>query len=284
MFVVLALSLVTVMGAAAHTRPVAGGWEPIAAPEGFDFPAADWIKIQGANGHAFVAAVLRPEGTGPFPVVVLLHGAGGFQPAHVELGTEVAGAGFLVVAGCWQAIASPPAPVPNPVCTEATPQLTWQLDPATNSGHELIAAARTLPDAQSERVGLYGISRGGHAALWAASAGAGVRAIVADAPANMTLRVEPAPPSTLDALIDLAAPVLIMHGTADPMAPVEHTQAFEEAASALGKPVTVVYFEGIGHQTSLGTGRAPSPPASQAEARQLALTFLQQHLLGPVMD
>ena len=131
--------------------------------------------------------------------------------------------------------------------------------------------AKTLPGARADRIGLYGISRGGHAALWAASTGAGVQAVVADAPAH-TPAINLRPASTLDVLTGLAAPVLIMHGTADKEIPVEQSREYERAALALGKPLAVVYFEGVGHMVSLTTD-------SQVEARQRGIAFLREHLL-----
>jgi dipeptidyl aminopeptidase/acylaminoacyl peptidase len=119
--------------------------------------------------------------------------------------------------------------------------------------------------------GLFGISRGGYAALWAASTGADVQAVIADAPAH-TPAINPHPASTLDVLTGLAAPLLIMHGTADEEIPVEQSRAYERAARALGKPIVVAYFEGVGHQVS-------TTKESQAEARQRAIVFLQEHLL-----
>jgi dienelactone hydrolase len=280
----LLLLVVSSTGVAAQTGPTVASWTPVAAPAELNAPGVQWIKVDG-RVHKFLAAVFRPQGAGPFPVVVLLHGAGGLQPGHLTLAEEVARAGFLLVVGCWQFVASPPAPRPNPVCSEAPPQAAWQADPAVNSGKELIAAARTLPGARADRLGLFGLSRGGNAALWAASTGAGVQAVVADAPAHLPLQVTPVPPSTQDVVAGLAAPTLLLHGTADRTAPAEQSREYERAARALGKPVTAVYFEGVGHQVRLAPGRAePEPLAdarrgAQPEARRQSIAFLREHLL-----
>src|SRR5207248_679926 len=115
------------------------------------------------------------------------------------------------------------------------------------------------------------ISSGGYAALWAASTGAGVQAVVADAPAHRPT-IAPAPAaSSQDVVARLDAPVLILHGTADTEIPVEQSREYERAARALGKSITVVYFEGIGHMPGL-------LPASQIEARQRAIAFLREKL------
>jgi len=82
----------------------------------------------------------------------------------------------------------------------------------------------------------------------------------------------------------LAAPTLLLHGTADPGAPVEYSREYERAARALGKTVVAVYFEGVGHQVTLpsATGEAESLIAArravQADARRQAIAFLREHL------
>jgi dienelactone hydrolase len=239
-----------------------------------DVAGAQWTTIEGAHGRKFLTAILRPEGTGPFPVVVLLHSAGGLNRGGMSVAQDMARAGFLVVYGCWQAVAQRPGGRPqtegNRICAEATPEAEWVADPAAHSGNELIALARTLPGARADRIGLFGISRGGHAALWAASTGAGVQAVVADAPAHTPASNPSAKP--LNVLAGLEAPLLMMHGTADEDVPVEQSREYERAALALGKPLVVVYFEGVGHMVSVRK-------ESQAEARQRAIAFLREHLL-----
>jgi dienelactone hydrolase len=251
-----------------HIQVASTRMAPASAPPAIDVPGAQWYKLDGSNGRKFLTAVLRPQGTGPFPVVVVLHSAGGLGKSYLSLAEDLARAGFLVVVGCWQAgEARTPG---NAICSEATPQAEWVADPASNSGKELIAMAKTLPNAQADRVGLYGISRGGHAALWAASTGARVQAVVADAPAHRPA-LTPAPPSSQDVVARLDAPLLILHGTADRAIPVEQSREYERTARALGKSIAVVYFEGVGHMPSL-------LPESQIEARQRAIAFLREKL------
>jgi dipeptidyl aminopeptidase/acylaminoacyl peptidase len=209
---------------------------------------------------------------------VLLHGASGLESGHVVLGQEISSAGFIVVVGCWQSVASP-----NPVCSEAPPHTAWQADPAANSGKELIAAARSLPGSRVDRTGLYGLSRGGLAALWAASTDANVQAVVVDASGHRP-RVTPLP-SALTVIAGLTAPTLLLHGKADSAVPVEQSLEYERAARALGKSVSAVYFEGVGHQVTLAPSRIEPRPladarrATQAEARRQAIAFLRDHLL-----
>jgi dienelactone hydrolase len=279
---VLASSLALV---ACATDPKPVGWTAAAEPAELKAPGAQWIKADAAGSRKLLAAVFRPQGRGPFPVVVVLHGASGLQQDHLALAAELARAGFIGVAGCWQFIASPPAAAPNPVCADAPPQAAWQKDPAAHSGKELIAAARTLPGARADRVGLYGLSRGGNAALWAASTGASVQALVVDAPAHLpAARVVPPPPSTQTAVKGLSAPTLMLHGTSDRVVPVEQSREYDKAARALGKPVTTVIYEGMGHMVTFPPAGKEPPELEaarrsvQPQARQRAIEFLRAQL------
>jgi len=264
---VLAIWLICATAVGGQARADAVIWTPTVAPEGFDTPDAEWITLEGAMGRHFLAAVLRPEGTGSFPVVVVLHGARGLLPRDLALGQEVAEAGFIVIVGCWHFAEG------NDVCSAATPQADWVADPAAHAGRELVAAARLLPGASGDRVGLYGLSRGGHAALWAASTGADVQAVVVDSPAYVPPGVDPRPANPLDVVAGLDATVLTLHGTGDDEVPVDLARTYERAALELGKPLTAVYFEGIGHRTTVQAG-------SQDEARRRAIAFFREQLLG----
>ena len=278
----------------AQTSSAAPRWTPAEAPVELSAPEAQWIKVDTASGHRILAAVFRPQGNGPFPVVVVYHGASGLRALDLSLAKELAREGFVAVAGCWQAINSSvarrpglPARAPNPVCVEAPPQALWQEDPAKHSAKELIAAARALPDVRPDRVGLYGISRGGHAVLWAASTGADVQAIVLDAASHHPTWLQPAPASTLSVIDGLAAPTLLLQGTEDRISPVEQAREYERAGHARGKPLTAVYFEGMGHLvTVIPSGAEPEALAevrrkTVPEARGQAIAFLREHLNRP---
>jgi dienelactone hydrolase len=67
-----------------------------------------------------LAAVARPSGAGPFPVVILLHGTHGFPREYVQLAQALARSGFLASAACWfQGIGGPGAQFGTPIgCPE----------------------------------------------------------------------------------------------------------------------------------------------------------------------
>src|ERR1700674_3158846 len=79
-------------------------------PPGVNVPGAHWIKIVGAGGvstNEQIAAVFRPAGPGPFPLVVELHGALGLKDVDVEFAAQLAAAGLITIARCLQASTIP---------------------------------------------------------------------------------------------------------------------------------------------------------------------------------
>src|SRR5687768_13285445 len=100
------------------------------APVGTETLAVKWIRLAVPDLGVMLAAVARPTGAGPFPVVVL-HGTHGFAPQYVQWARDLAHAGFLAVAGCWFSGGSgtsvtavaPPIPCPEipPLKVDAYP-------------------------------------------------------------------------------------------------------------------------------------------------------------------
>src|SRR5579864_1182509 len=91
--------------------PVAGAspkvsvtWSVTQVPPEVDTPGVEWLTIKGAGGNATniqVAAVVRPTGSGPFPLVVWLHGSNGLHPADSRIAAQLAASGIMVLVGCW---------------------------------------------------------------------------------------------------------------------------------------------------------------------------------------
>lgn len=142
-----------------------------------------------------------------------------------------------------------------------------------------MAAGRELPGVRSDRVGLFGHSRGATAALLVASTGGNVQAVVASSPSGPGATGGPdTVPLTLAER--LGAPVLLLHGTADETVPVQLTRRYEQALRALGKPVEAVYYEGAGHELPFNATTAP-------DVVRRAVAFFDQHLGaggGPAAD
>jgi carboxymethylenebutenolidase len=225
-------------------------------PPGADGLAVQWFEVRAEVG-TMRAAVARPDGRGPFPTVVLLHGTHGFAREYVEIAEALARKGVLAIAPCWFAGGSGAgAGVVTPIaCTDAAPMPAAASDESRRIVDALVAAVRTLPDVQPDAVALFGQSRGAGTALHAMLGGADVQALV--------LNSSGYPPAVLERASTATRPVLILHGATDgpatpggsEMTTAARAQAFEAALRKAGRAVEAHYYERGGH-TSLFTDGA----------------------------
>jgi hypothetical protein len=110
------------------------------APAGTETLAVQWFRVVVPDRSAMLAAVARPSGGGPFPLVLILHGTHGFARQYVQLAQDLARSGFLAVAGCWFSggsgagvnAVSPPIPCPEtpPLGPGAYTQGLQYIDPS----------------------------------------------------------------------------------------------------------------------------------------------------------
>ncbi len=215
----------------------------LATPVGLQAQSGpQWIGVKGPQEAKLRAAVFRPSGDGPFPVVVVLPGSGGLMDGHFAWGPDLASAGFVTVVGCYfkgsETIRMGDQAV-NP-CPQAP-----NFDDARRVENvvALMDAGRRVLGARRDRVALVGFSAGGRVAVVAASSGADVQAVV-----SVSGRVGGIPNSVVQ---NLRAPLLILQSKDDGDVPVEKTREFEERAHALGKNVEAYYYEAGGHSLKL---------------------------------
>ncbi len=243
------------------------------APPGTEALAVQWVKISVPTLGILVAAVARPPGAGPFPTVVLLHGSHGFAQEYVRLAQDLASGGLLAVAACWfHGGGGTGSRFITPIdCPESPPMPNATSPEAMQTVDALVQAARTLPGARPDRIGLFGHSRGGGAAL------------------NYILRVGHVQAAVLNSagypsqLADLSsrvkAPILMLHGTADSPADggaavtnVQLARDFEARLRAAGKLVEAMYYEGGRHN-----GIFSNSTQYRDEVERM-LAFLLRHL------
>ena len=218
------------------------------APSGAETLAVSWITIGAPGLGVTSAAVARPDGVGPFPSLLLLHGSHGFAHEYVRLAHDLARTGLLTVAAGWfrEGIGNGVRFITPIVCPEMPPAPDPLSPPAMRTVDALLQALRTLPDAHPDRIGLFGHSRGGGAALNYLVRAGGVQAAVLNSARY---------PSQLIALAPkLSAPLLMLHGTADSLEDggteftnIKMARDFERAALESGKLVEAMYYEGGRH-------------------------------------
>ena len=232
------------------------------APAGTETFAVQWFKVVFPDRGAILAAVARPSGGGPFPVVVVLHGTHGFAREYVQLTQYLARGGFLAVSGCWFSGAENPnnprgAPGSTASANAVSPPIPCPMVPPLGAGayeeglqyiDGLVQAARSLPNARPDRLAVVGHSRGGAASLQYALAMGNVQAIILHDAGHGLRPVRRA--------AEFKSPILILHGTNDGAAgggnantDVALARDFEATLRRNGKSVEAHYYQGGGHNT-----------------------------------
>ena len=214
--------------------------------------SVQWLRIRTEDG-VLLAAVARPQGPGPFPALVILHGTHGFAEEYVQLARDMAQDGVLGVAVCWftghkgvgERFVTPIDCPDGPPFVDADGTERFRI--ARRSIDSFIDSLRARPDVNKNDIALFGHSRGGGAALDYVLLRTGkVRAVILNStgyPAAVTGRAA-----------EVNVPLLIMHGTADDprdggsaVTNVEMARKFVAAVRRMGKPVEAKYYNGSGH-------------------------------------
>lgn len=243
------------------------------APPGTATLAVQWVQVAVPDMGVMLAAVARPSGAGPFPTVLLLHGSHGFAQEYVRLAQDLADGGLLAMAACWfQGGGGAGARFITPIsCPEAPPMPNASSPEAMQTVGALVQAARTLLGARPDRIGLFGHSRGGAAALHYILQVGHVQAAVLDSSGY--------PSQLADLSSQVKAPILMLHGTADSptdgggMATnIQMARDFEVALQAAGKLVEAVYYEGGRHNDIFTSS------TQYRDEVQRMLAFLLRHL------
>ncbi|MET9020513.1 S9 family peptidase [Actinopolymorpha sp. NPDC004070] len=229
----------------------------VRVPEELDATAPDGYPVHGW--------LVRPEGPGPHPVLLLIHG-GPFAQYGWTLLDEAqvyAGAGYAVVMG-------------NPRGSSGYGQAhgaAIRYDVGERSATDLHAlldhALATHPDLDADRTGVMGGSHGGFMTTWLAGHSDRFRAAISEravnAPDSFTGSSDigwyfadgyygdadrRARLSPLAAAGDIDIPMLIIHSEHDWRCPVEQAQRLFVALKLRGVETELLLFPGEGHELS----------------------------------
>jgi dipeptidyl aminopeptidase/acylaminoacyl peptidase len=227
-----------------------------------------WIKAK--DGVYIAAAVRKPQsskwGNGPFPAIVMFHGAPGGRGMDQLVGwsrgdhggpvwERFLQEGYVVVVadyrgGDWNQMNRP----------SSTGLIT-----AIDDGITVVDYVQNLPYVKRGEVSVYGVSLGGNLVMYLASRIPTLHAVVAGAPAPiwfLGLKLNPdgsrpdfttvqADPSTAKENIEpIRMPVLIIVGTEDRLMPLDVT--LHDELAKRGKQVRLEIFEHGYHDFVLG--------------------------------
>ncbi len=246
--------------------------------------------VRAKDGLYIAMALRKPKGDGPFPAVIMFHGAPGGRGMEQLLGWSrgVPGGpvwerllqeGFVVAVadyrgGDWNAMNVP-----------STPGFATAID----DGLAVIEHVKGLPYVDPARVNLYGVSLGGNLVLFLISKVPTIHAAVLGAPAPIwflgmqrsgpdfpdlsATKIEPAVSETN--IAPIRTPILIFAGTADRLLPLE--RVLHDTLAQAGKSVEMHVYEHGYHDFVLGPQGQKRPDLPKGEVlMQATLDALEQ--------
>jgi dienelactone hydrolase len=192
--------------------------------------------------------VMKPDGPGPFPAVVMLHDCSGLGPrssgAPARWGELLRHAGYVIVIPDSFSTRG----FADGVCTNPSPARS-DVAPARRvaDAYEALAYARALPYVDGKHVGVMGGSHGGSSTLatLAASRNPGFAAGIALYP-GCNFRYGDWRPGTAG-VYKPDAPLLILVGELDDWTPAEPCRQLAGRSHAAGLPVSVKVYAGAHH-------------------------------------
>jgi dienelactone hydrolase len=243
----------------------------------------DDVELQGE--------VFRPEGSGPFPAVVALHGCGGLygkrgglSPRHEDWAKRLADAGFLVL-------------LPDSFGSRGVSSQCRTDSRTVRASRERVADAlaaaaylKSRPDVRPDAVNLLGWSNGGSTALYT------LRDAAREPGAQPFARAVAFYPGCRAPLEradwHTRIPLLLLIGEADDWTPVWPCRGLASNAAANSEPVTLVTYPGAHHDfdhpnlpmrehrglaytaNRNGVAHTATDPAARADAMDRVLKFL----------
>jgi dienelactone hydrolase len=221
--------------------------------------------IKSKDGLYVAAAIRKPKGDGPFPALIVFHGAPGGRGLEQLVGWSRGDHGGPVwerflQEGFVVAVADYRGGDMNAVSSPSPDKVT-----AIDDGIAVIEHVKQLPYVDATRISLYGVSLGGNLVLFLAAKTPTLRAVVAGAPAPIwflghTLPANGPRPDFAKLAPDeaiakaniapIATPILIQVGTADRL--LELDQVLHEQLAKHGKKVRMEVYEHGYHDFVLG--------------------------------
>jgi dipeptidyl aminopeptidase/acylaminoacyl peptidase len=222
-----------------------------------------WIKAR--DGLYIAAAVRKPKGDGPFPAIIMFHGAPGGRGMDQLVGwsrgdhggpvwERFLQEGFVVVVADYRGGDSEQMNTPSP-----------KLITAIDDGISVVDYVQNLPYVDHSNVNVYGVSLGGNLAMFLASRAPTLHAVVAGAPAPIWFlgykllpdgtrpdfaKTPPDADTSKANIAPIKMPVLILVGTEDRLMPLDIVLHDELAKQ--DKSVRLEIFEHGYHDFVLG--------------------------------
>lgn len=186
-----------------------------------------------SDGRAYKSYLTAPGGAGPHPAIILIHSNRGLEEGYRTMSDKLAEAGFVVLSLGWQTF------------EQNVPDAT--VKQLIEDGIKLLGERS---DVDTNRLGLTGFCAGGRYTMLFLPQIADFKAGVAWY--GFPYRGTPPP---ADFINQLAAPMLIIHGTADQPSPIADIYQYATALTAAEKYFELKAYYGEPHGFMLAAGK-----------------------------
>lgn len=211
---------------------------------------ADDVEV-ASGGQAYQSYLAAPSDGGPYPGIILIHSFRGLEEGYRTMVDQLAAEGFVVLAVGWQ---------------------TFEQSPSDETVNQLIQDSITFlgerEDVDAERIGLTGFCAGGRYTMLFLPQFETLKAGVAWY--GFPYNGDPAP---ADLVGDLAAPMLIIHGTADDPSPIADIYRYATDLQNTGADFELKVYSGEPHGFMLANGELRDDEIAQDAFRQMADFF-----------
>jgi dienelactone hydrolase len=237
------------------------------------------VYIKAKDGLYIAAAIRKPRGDGPFPAVIMFHGAPGGRGMEQLIGwsrgdhggpawERFLSEGFVVIVadyrgGDWNQMNQPS---------------DKGLITAIDDGLSVIDHVKALPYVDASRINLYGVSLGGNLVMFLASRVPTLHAVIAGAPAPIWFlgydlpaggsrpdfaATPPDPEVSRRNISPINTPILIQVGTEDRLQALD--TVLHDQLVKFGKPVRMEVYEHGYHDFVLGPQGQKRPDLPHGE-------------------
>jgi len=230
------LSALTVVGQVAQTPKI----------EGFQLNGEQWACT--ADGKPLSGMLLKPEGAGPFPAIILSHGLGGNAQMMMRTrGSELVKWGLVCIAtdythaGKGGGGRGGDRPGVDFSQAGARPE-------NIRRGLACLEILRQQKDIDPKRIALYGHSMGAFLTIALTAVASDKIAVAAITSGGVqTAKGSTAAAPTTDVAAQVRVPFLILQGSKDTTVPPESSELFKQALDKNSVPNERHVFDGVGH-------------------------------------
>lgn len=228
----------------------------------------DTVQVDGAPMRCYVTV---PDGSGPFPAVIVIQHAGGVDAFVQTMTDRIAEAGFVGVAPDLYHREDPSTADDPMTRMSRLRDRTIVADVSAAIEH-----AKALPEVRAERIGITGFCMGGRVAYLMATKRPDLRAVVVFYGGNIFVPWGEGP-SPFEGTAQIACPILGLFGEDDPNPSPSDVARLDAELTRLGKPHEFHSYAGAGH-AFMNEGRPSYRPDAARDAWRRCVAWFDQYL------